>query len=91
MASIMSGILPIKSAVDSINAACKTIVQSGVVPGAEQACAQIVALAQSLLPMAAQAAMQSAGPTAGPIGAGGPPGMSPMPPPPGAPPQLGGM
>ena len=75
LASIMSGIAPVKNAVDSINAACKQIVQSGSVPGAEQVCGQIVALAQSLLPMAAQQALQPTGPAPGPgVGAPGPGG-----------------
>jgi hypothetical protein len=71
LASIMSGIAPVKNAVDSINAACKQIVQSGSVPGAEQVCGQIVALAQSLLPMAAQQALQPTGPAPGPTPGGG--------------------
>lgn len=58
MAALVAGIAPIKSGVDAIVAACKQIVQSGAVPGAEQPCAQIVALATSLLPAAAQQAMQ---------------------------------
>lgn len=83
LASLLSGIAPVKSGVDAINSACKQIVQSGAVPGAEQVCAQIVALATSLLPMAAQNAMQPMGQAGG--GAGGP-----MPPPPGGPAPLGG-
>lgn len=58
MAALMSGLAPVKNGVDAIVAACKQIVQSGSVPGAEQPCGQIVALATSLLPMAAQQAMQ---------------------------------
>jgi hypothetical protein len=61
MAAMLSGIAPIKMAVDQILAACKTIVQSGTIPGAEQPCGQIVALATSLLPMAAQQMMQPGG------------------------------
>lgn len=61
MADIMAGIAPIKAAVDSILMACKQIVQSGAIPGAEQPCGQIVALATSLLPMAAQQMMQPGG------------------------------
>ncbi len=68
MAALVSGIAPIKNAVDSIVAACKQVVQSGAVPGAEQVCAQIVALATSLLPMAAQQALQP-GNGGGPISA----------------------
>jgi hypothetical protein len=61
MASIISGIAPIKTSVDSIIAACKQIVQSGVIPGSEQPCGQIVALATSLLPMAVQSALSPMG------------------------------
>jgi hypothetical protein len=57
MAGLLSGIAPIKAEVDSIIASCKKIVQTGVIPGSEQPCGQIVALATSLLPMAAQAAL----------------------------------
>jgi hypothetical protein len=57
MAALLSGIAPIKSAVDQIMAACKSIVQTGIIPGAEQPCGQIVSLATSLLPMAAQSAL----------------------------------
>ena len=88
MASLVSGIAPIKAAVDSILLACKQIVQSGAVPGAEQPCSQIVALATSLLPMAVQQAMQPGqGGGIGPVGApGGGPGG------PGGPiPPMGGM
>lgn len=83
MAALMSGIAPIKNGVDAIVAACKQIVQSGAVPGAEQPCAQIVALATSLLPMAAQQALQPGGaqPSAGiqALPAGGPPQGGPPP------------
>lgn len=84
MAAIMSGLVPIKSGVDAILAACKQIVQSGAVPGAEQPCAQIVALATSLLPMAAQHALQP-GQGGGPGPIQGIPGGAP--PAPGGPPQ----
>lgn len=77
LAAIMSGIMPIKSGVDAIQAACQQIVKAGTIPGAEQICGQIVALATSLLPMAAQAAM---GPGAA-TGMGNGPSMAPMPPP----------
>lgn len=76
MAQLLSGVMPIKMGVDGIMAACQQIVQSGMVPGAEQICSQIMQLASSLLPMAAQSALQP--------GAMGVPGMSPMP-------QGGGM
>ena len=86
--ALISGIAPVKNSVDQINMACKTIVQTGTVPGAEQVCAQIVALASSLLPMAAQAAMQG-GAMGGGIGGGTGGGMQ-MPPPPGGPaPMMG--
>jgi len=66
--ALMSSVGPVKSAVDSINSAAQQIVQSGSVPGAERICAQIVALATQLLPMAAQQALQpmSQGPSQGP-------------------------
>ena len=67
MAALVSGIAPIKTGVDGILAACKSIVQSGVIPGAEQVCGQIVALATSLLPMAAQQVLQPGGGGGGPI------------------------
>jgi hypothetical protein len=85
MAALVSGIAPVKNSVDGILQACKAIVNSGAVPGAEQICAQIVALATSLLPMAAQSALQPSGPQGGnaipgvgapgpqPAGPGGPP------------------
>lgn len=84
LAQIMSGIAPVKKSVDSINLACKQIVQSGTIPGAEQICAQIIALASGLLPMAVQNSMGPGGPGAGP-GGPGPGGMTPLPPPPGGP------
>lgn len=71
MASMLSGIAPIKASVDQILAACKQIVQSGSIPGAEQVCGQIVALSTSLLPMAVQQAVQP-GPVA-PMSPAGPP------------------
>ena len=58
MSAMMSGVAPVKGAVDQILSAAKTIVQSGAVPGAEQVCGQIIALATSLLPMAIQQALQ---------------------------------
>ena len=84
LASIMAGIQPIKTAVDSINAACKAIVQSGVIPGSEQVCGQIVALATSLLPMAAQQVLQPGGGSIPPVGGGSAPaggsGLTAVPP-----------
>jgi len=78
MAAMIAGIAPVKKGVDVILQACKEIVQSGAVPGAEQPCGQIVALATSLLPMAAQAASMGGGggapaPSQGipPVGQGG--------------------
>lgn len=91
LSAILSGIAPVKSAVDQINAAARQIVQSGSVPGGEQICAQIVALAASLLPVAAQNAVQNSGMGAGGPGMGmGMMGMSPLPPPPGGPQPIGG-
>ena len=71
MSSIISGLAPVKAAVDQIRMACKQIVQSGIIPGAEQPCSQIVAMATSLLPMAVQASMQ---PGSGAVPGGPPPG-----------------
>jgi len=85
MASLISGLAPVKMEVDNILMSCKKLVQSGAIPGAEQPCSQIVALATSLLPMAAQQMMQpggqgpqAAGP--GPVGPppGGPQGPGPV-------------
>lgn len=73
MAGLMSGLAPVKMAVDQIIAACKEIVQSGAVPGAEQPCGQIISLATAFLPIAAQAAMQGPVPPAGAAGPTGPP------------------
>lgn len=72
-AALLSGIMPVKTSVEAINAACKKIVQSGAVPGSEQICAQIVALANQLVPMAAQQAMGGNQPVA-PQGPPPPPG-----------------
>lgn len=67
MASLVAGIAPVKTAVDGILAACRQIVQSGAVPGSEQVCGQIVALATSLLPMAVQQVLQPGGGSGGPV------------------------
>ncbi len=90
MSALVSGIAPVKMGVDQVLAACKQIVQSGAVPGAEQICGQIVALATSLLPMAAQSALQPSGAGGGipAVGPGGPPPSGPAA---GAPPPMGGM
>jgi hypothetical protein len=80
MATLMSGIMPVKSGVDSILSACQQIVRSGVIPGAEQVCGQIIALATALLPMAAQQVLQpgaGGGPIAPVGGAAGPPPPAP--------------
>jgi hypothetical protein len=80
LSSLMSGIGPVKSSVDAINQACRAIVKSGVIPGGEQICGQIVALATSLLPMAAQNLLQPSG-AGGPGASQGPGAMSMLPPP----------
>lgn len=82
MAALVSGIAPVKNGVDTILAQCKQIVQSGAVPGAESVCGQIVALATSLLPMAAQNALAPGAGAGGGIPPVGPPGMGAPPPPP---------
>jgi hypothetical protein len=74
----MGAIGPVKDSVTAINMACQKIVQSGSVPGSEQICAQIVGLANQLLPMAVQQMSQG-----GMMGQGQGPG-APIPPPPGA-------
>ena len=86
LASIMSGIAPVKNAVDQIQSACQQIVQSKAIPGSEQICGQIVALAQSLVPMAAQNILQPG--MAG--GAQAPSGAPALPQPPGPPPPIPG-
>jgi hypothetical protein len=96
MAAILAQIAPVKHAVDGITSACKQIVQSGSIPGSEQICGQIIALAQGLIPMAAQNMFGGMGSGAAAGGSGGPPpppgvggagGGSgiPMPPPPNGP------
>jgi hypothetical protein len=87
LAGMIAGLLPVKTAIDQIEAACQQIVQSGTVPGAAQICSQIVAAAKQLLPMAMQGAM-------GQMGAGPGPNLPPqagppqgIPPAQGAPPQ----
>ena len=78
MASLVAGIAPVKSGVDMILQGVKQIVQSGVIPGAEQPCSQIAALATALLPMAAQQVLQPGG--GGQQQAAPPPqGMQPVP------------
>ena len=78
MAAIMSGVAPIKAAVDKIIEACREIVQSGALPGSEQKCGQIVAAASSLIPEAVQQMMQP-GPGGAPGGPLGPVGGAPVP------------
>lgn len=87
MASIMSGIAPVKHNVEQIQSACQAIVQSNTIPGAAQVCGQIISLAVSLLPMAAQQAMmpQSSGGAGGAGGASGQGGIGPIGPGPGGP------
>lgn len=86
MQTLMAAVGPVQQAVSGINAACQQIVQSGSVPGAEQICAQIVALAQQLTVMAMQQAAQPqmGGGASGSMGA-------PIAPPAGAPPVPVGM
>jgi hypothetical protein len=77
MSALLSGILPVKQSVDQIMQACRLIVMSGAVPGAETVCAQIISLAQGLLPLALQSMMQP-----GQGGAPSPMPGGPVPPPP---------
>ena len=94
MSALIAGVMPVKNSVDQITQACRTIITSGAVPGSEQICAQILALAQGLLPMAMQNMFQSAGGPAGQSGSGigntsgpVPPPSGSTPPPPMQPPQ----
>lgn len=87
MAAILSGIVPVKSAVDQIAAACAQISQAAIIPGADQVLQQIMALATSLVPMAAQNLLAPAGASAGAgmagmagMGMGQPPMGGPIPP-----------
>lgn len=77
----MSGIAPIKKNTDAIIQAAKEIVKLGTIPGAEQIAAQIISLATSLVPMAAQNLLN---PMGGAV-QGDSGGLSQMPPPPGGP------
>lgn len=65
---MLSGIAPVKSGVDQILQGVRMIVQSGIIPGFEQVGGQIIALATSALPMAAQQMMQPGGQGAGAAG-----------------------
>lgn len=75
--AILAGTQPVQDAVTAIQQACKQIVVSGAVPGSEQIAAQIIGLANQLVPMAVQQAM-------GGQGGGQPQGLTP---PPGGAPQ----
>ena len=82
--AILQGTQPVQDAVTAIQQGCKQIVQSGAVPGSEQICAQIMALAQQFVPMAVQQAMGGQGggqPQGGPAPLGLPPGPQGPPPP----------
>lgn len=75
LAALMSGVAPVKKSVDSIVQEAKNIVKLGVIPGGEQIAAQIISLATSLVPMAAQNVLNPMGGQA----------VGPMLPPPGGP------
>ena len=79
LAALMSGVGPVKKHADNIVNSAKEIVKMGVIPGAEQIAAQIISLAVSLVPMAAQNLLNPMG------GAGGSGAVGPMLPPPGGP------
>lgn len=78
LASLMSGIGPVKKHADNIVQSAKEIVKLGVIPGSEQIAAQIIALATSLVPMAAQNLLNPMGSQS----------VGPMLPPPGGPAPL---
>jgi len=80
LSSLMSGIGPVKKHADTIVQSAKEIVKLGVIPGAEQVAAQIISLATSLVPMAAQNLLNPMGGQGGSVG--------PMLPPPGGPQPL---
>ena len=77
--AILQGTQPVQDAVTSIQQACKQVVVSGAVPGSEQICAQIIALAQQLVPMAVQQAMGGQGGQMTPPPGGAPPQGPPPP------------
>jgi hypothetical protein len=81
LAQLLSGIGPIKSAVDQIQSGCQALMRLNPSPATQQAVAAILGLSASILPDAVQSSMH------GP-GAGGA-GMSPMLPPPGGPQPIG--
>lgn len=78
LASLMSGVAPVKKHVDNIVQSAKEIVKLGVIPGSEQVAAQIISLATTLVPMAAQNLLNPMGGQA----------VGPMLPPPGGPAPL---
>jgi len=85
LASLMSGVGPVKKHADTIVQSAKEIVKMGVIPGAEQVAAQIISLATSLVPMAAQNLLN---PMGGAVQSGNSSGMGQMLPPPGGPAPL---
>ena len=70
LAALMTGIGPIKKHTDAIVQAAKEIVKSGTIPGAEQIAAQIISLATSLVPMAAQNLLNPMGASGGAVQGG---------------------
>lgn len=67
MASLVANLGPVKQGVDMIIQGAKQVVQSGMVPGAENPCGQIIAAATALLTTAAQQAMQPGQAPQGPM------------------------
>jgi len=67
MAGLVSGLAPVQRNVTTILQAVRELARSGLIPGGEAALGQIVALTVSLLPMAANSALQP-----GQGGGGGP-------------------
>jgi len=70
MASLISGIAPVKNGVDMAMKGIQMIAQSGAVPGVEQILAPMIQQLNSILVMTAQQAMQPGGgpPPAAPPG-----------------------
>lgn len=61
MASLISGIQPVKNGVDQVLAGVQAIAQSGAIPGVEQILAPVIALMNQILVMTAQQVMGPGG------------------------------
>ncbi len=80
MASIISGVAPVKMAVDKGLEAVQEIAKSGMIPNADQVLSPLIQAFNSILVMTMQQAMQpaqGARPGAGPFSLSGMPGGGP--------------